>query len=206
MNLHIATLLLAIINPLRCGAQIHIGEKVAVGVRSESAANYTILATRSSGLSSSLASEAIAYIDGRINTTAKFDFYTWNNYAYSNKIGVMAVCPTNTTDVSECAAFAEYNGELCGSASICPFEVGTTKKEVTADCKGINSDLPSCSLTCATFQSNNAAFDTCLTSSMGTPTSAPVGPTSFAPRTKVSSLHALPFIFAGGAMWTIWWV
>jgi hypothetical protein len=208
MKLQAATLLLAM-QLVSCGAQISLGgkERVGEGILSDKATNYTILASRSSKLSPSVSGEVIAYIDDHINMTAKFDFYVWNKYASSNEIVIMAVCPTNNTDVAECAAVAQYNDEPCGSASICPFEAGTKKFEVTADCEGISSELPSCSFTCATFESDGAAFDTCFTSSVdASPTTAPAGPTSFAPHTKLSTFQALPFIVVGGAMWMIWCV
>jgi hypothetical protein len=108
-KLYVATLLLVARKPMSCGAQISGGDKqqVGVGVPLEKAANYTILASRLTRFSSSLTSEVIAYIDERTNATAAFDFYSWSKLVSSNKIGVMAVCPTNSTDASECAAFAE---------------------------------------------------------------------------------------------------
>lgn len=176
-----------------------------VGIESEYAADFTTTETSWVGLPPSVTSEVIAYIDERINTTEQFDMYAWNKFIESNEIGVMTVCPSNNTEVGECAAFAHYNGEPCGSASICSFENETVMKEVTADCEGINPRLPSCSFNCATFLSRGAAFDKCLafTSPANTPTGAPVGPTSSAPPANLFGFRALLLLVVSCAMW-IW--
>jgi hypothetical protein len=134
----------------------------------------------------------VDYIESYKNTA---DFYSgaWcrscdtnvsNFFDCDDIIGFIGICTEDRSDPADCTAVALYNGVECNSASWCSFWDGGLYDPTqpigsfSADCSGINSTFPSCTVTC---EGNVTTAEACM-GDIDPTSSAPLEtPTSSAP-------------------------
>jgi hypothetical protein len=115
-------------------------------------------------------------------------------------IGVIGICTEDRSDPANCAAVALYNGVECNSASWCSLwdePVGGLSDSTqpngsfSADCSGISSNFPSCTVTC---EGNVTTAEACM-GDIAPTSSAPLAtldPTSSAPLETLDPTSSAP--------------